>query len=366
MSHAARAAAVAVTLVQLLVLGSVHAAEPTPNEIAVARRLFSEAAALREQGRWREASERLRRAIGIKDTPGLRYHLGHCQAQLGRLVEALVEYDRADELIRSGVHAPDVERLLDPARDELRERVPLLTIELPPTVEHALLEVDATEVSSFLVGQPMPVNPGSHRVTVLAPGHHRFERKVELAEGQKLVLRVELEAASQAGGAPVVEPAAPSTSRRKAAASRTAPSGLSARTYWLLGEGGVTLASLGFGVVFTFVEASASDRMSRARGVAEAEYKAVNPGSTSTSSSSFCHSIDPDRANWQLACDALNDASGERDRAELFALAGYIGAGVGATALVGTLLFWPVEKERVALHLMPVPTGFVGGLSGRF
>src|SRR5262249_11935603 len=83
------------------------AQEPSPTEISVARRLFDEGRAAEDAGRWREAAEKFRKATSIKDTPGMRFHLARCEEEQGAFVEALVEYDRARELIDSGVRAAD-------------------------------------------------------------------------------------------------------------------------------------------------------------------------------------------------------------------------------------------------------------------
>ncbi len=54
-------------------------AEPSAADIASARRLFSEATELRRAGQWSDAAAKLREAIAIKETPGLRFHLAHCE-----------------------------------------------------------------------------------------------------------------------------------------------------------------------------------------------------------------------------------------------------------------------------------------------
>lgn len=114
---------------------AVLAAEPTPSEISVARRLFDEGKSAEENGRWREAADKFRQAAAIKDTPGIRFHLARCEEERGALVEALVEYDRARELLDGGVKAPDVERLLPEARERVRARVAHVTLRLPDGVQ---------------------------------------------------------------------------------------------------------------------------------------------------------------------------------------------------------------------------------------
>jgi tetratricopeptide (TPR) repeat protein len=96
------------------------ATEPTPSELSVARRLFDEGRAAEDAGHWREAADKFRKATAIKDTPGMRFHLAKCEEQQGAFVEALVEFDRARELIDSGMKAADVEKLLADARERVR------------------------------------------------------------------------------------------------------------------------------------------------------------------------------------------------------------------------------------------------------
>src|SRR5882672_10460121 len=117
-------------------------ADPSAADIASARRLFSEATALREAGQWSEAGAKLREAIAIKETPGLRFHLAHCEEQMGRLLAARDDYDRADALIREGAAASDVAALLEPARSALRERIPTLVVRAPSDARAVGLTID--------------------------------------------------------------------------------------------------------------------------------------------------------------------------------------------------------------------------------
>ena len=84
----------------------------TPAEIAVARRLFHEAAKLEKDKQWADAAKKLAQAVGIKETPGslpprlLRGEHGEAGAGAGH-------YDRAAEMISDGVKARDVAARLD-------------------------------------------------------------------------------------------------------------------------------------------------------------------------------------------------------------------------------------------------------------
>src|SRR5690349_9230742 len=76
-------------------LVTIARAEPSAAEIKTARQLFAEAESLRSKGDCRTAAEKLRLALQIKETPGLRFHLAHCEERLGQLVQADADYRRA-------------------------------------------------------------------------------------------------------------------------------------------------------------------------------------------------------------------------------------------------------------------------------
>src|SRR5262245_16341114 len=93
-------------------------AEPTQAQIAVARQHFDRATVAENEGRWRDAMDHLNKAIAIKETAGLRYHLGFAKENLGMLVDAMVEYQRASGLIHSGMTSEEVERFVVPKLEE--------------------------------------------------------------------------------------------------------------------------------------------------------------------------------------------------------------------------------------------------------
>jgi tetratricopeptide (TPR) repeat protein len=104
------------------------AADSAPNAVEHARRLFTEARDLEQSSRWLQAAAKLDQALGIKETPGLRFHLAYCQEQSGQLVEAFANYQRAAALLADGREAPDVARLLEPAQRSVDQRLPRVTL----------------------------------------------------------------------------------------------------------------------------------------------------------------------------------------------------------------------------------------------
>lgn len=301
---------------------------PTPSELSVARRLFDEARAAEDAARWREAADKFRRAIAIKDTPGMRFHLARCEEEQGAFVEALVEYDRARELLDSGVRAADVERLLSAARERVRAKVALLTVRLPSGVQNVSVELDGKPLSAAVLGVPMPINPGEHRVSAVAVGRTTFARELLLGTGEVLQLAVELPVAT------TVPPAASSVGAPVAAATPapreplTEDSSVPTRTIVLVGEASLFAAALGTGIVFTVARSSASDRYERANRSVLDQVGGSDPDGTACS---------PPRAG----CVQMEEARQDHERATAFAIGGFVAAGVSGAALGLTYWLWP-------------------------
>jgi hypothetical protein len=349
-----RPAILIVALLCLILAAPAGAAEPTAAEIAVARRLYAEAVQLEEAGKWAEAEKKLREAIAIKETPGLRFHVAVAQEKQGKLVEALVDYDRAHEMIERGSRAPDVEQLLGPARESVRGRIPALTVNAPPTVRDAALSIDDKQVAQTLFGQPIPLNPGRHTVRVEAPGHDAFETELTLAESEKKTLEPELAPndAPAAGGGSMD---ATTTADVGAGADEPATGGSSTKTIVLIGGAAFTVVALATGIGFTVYKGRRQEEVDQAQAVVDGDQ--ANPGKCPSSNSAT-----------QDACDALPDLIDQRDQASTFATVGFIAAGVGAVATVATYFLWNPEPERSTARfgVAPIPGGAALGVSGSF
>jgi len=157
----------------------VHA-DPTPSEVQAARELFKKAEADEDAGKWEEALDKVKRAISVKPTPGLRFHVALCEEKLGQLVAALADYTAADQLAHEQNNKDVIDAVAEPLKT-LRIRVPTLTIEVP-AAQGSQVEVDGKAIAQGLYGVAMPVEPGTHRVTARAPGKRLFSTQVTLHE----------------------------------------------------------------------------------------------------------------------------------------------------------------------------------------
>jgi len=329
------------------------APEPTPSELSVARRLFDEARAAEDAARWREAADKFRQAIAIKDTPGMRFHLARCQEEQGAFVEALVDYDRARELIDSGVRAADVEKLLADARERVRAKVALLTVRLPSGVENVSVELDGKALSGSVLGVPMPINPGVHRVSAVAVGRQPFAKELALGTGEVRQLPIELPIATTV---PQAAPA-PASISPVAAEARSRPhaddGAVSTRTIVLIGEASLFTAALGTGIVFSVAHGSANRRYEDANRELLASIGGSDPDGTACS---------PPRDG----CAQVDQAIDDRARAGTLAATGFITAGVSAAAFGLTYWLWPGGGAPAEVRASVAP-GHAGlSVSGRF
>jgi hypothetical protein len=265
------------------------AAESAPHTLEHARQLFAEARDLEQSSQWPQAVARLDQALGIKETPGLRFHLAYCQEQAGELAEALANYQRAAALLADGTEAPDVARLLEPARRSVDQRLPRVTLAVNRRVARPALEVDG-HTTRF--ARLLRLNPGSHRIVVSAPGYQTSQRDIELAERDQTTVEVRLEPAAVPQLVRLPTPARSSDEARDRM-----------RTAVLVGETTFTLALLG--VAF---------------------------GATAARSSVDRSAPDP-WSFWQVA--------------------GFSGAGVGVVATVCTYWLWPTRASKRGLRVGP-------------
>jgi hypothetical protein len=319
------------------------AAEPTLAEIAAARRLFTEARAAEDVEDWATAASKIKEAISIKETPGLRFHLAYCEEHVGMLVEALVDYERAEEAARS--KNDEVEQKVGPRKEALRKRIPTVTVLLPPDVSDTAMTIDGRPVAAALMGKPVPQNPGRHQIVVSAPGRTPYSADLTLAEADSVVVTVSLPAALATSE--VLQTASPAATGPGPGAS------WSPRTYVLASEAAVTIAALGVGVGFMLSASAAEDRRDEYRN----QLAPSTPGYPDPCWGS---------GNLPAACADLAQAASQAKDHRFVSKIGFVGAGIGAAAFAATWLLWkpPTSKQAIG----PIVTGDMAGVfvTGKF
>jgi hypothetical protein len=309
------------------------AADPLATELALARRLFSDARTAEDAKDWPTAVARLRDAISIVETPGLRFHLAYCEEQQKLLVEALVDYERAEDL-PSG-HNEEFRSQIPSRRASLLKRIPTIALLLGRDPAGANLVIDGHPLPSASFGKPIPLNPGKHVFEVSAPGFAPFKTELSLDEADALVTNVVMIPTQKVGSLATSAGARPAMARPADAHRITSP-GVQPRTYVLIGEAAVLAGALAVAIVFTLEAAAEDETASRAR--------ASLPGADASQKNSACM-MSPTAPD---ACARVGAAVNAAQTDRLIARVGFVGAGVGVAALAGTFLLWPSSHRQAA------------------
>ena len=344
-----------------LVARTAHA-DPSASEISAARHAFETAVSLENDQHWTEAALELRRAIAVKDTPGLRFHLAHCETEQGHLLQASLEYERASALLHQGANAPDVQKLLGPASDALKLRLARLSLDLPVDLHEPTASVDGKAYPSTELAQGLVLDPGRHEIRVAAVGRRNFERVLVLKEGERVALRPELAVSAPPSTAPLPSagtkasanaPDSPATERAPAPVHEGGMP--SAKVYLLIGESALTVAGLAVGIGYRVAASSATDRVNGD----QANIDRVAPNDIHA-----CTAY-PELTS---TCSDLRASIHDHDHAAAISNVGFLTAGIAAAALVTTWLVYPNTTSHGASGLQVLPVAGLGslGLVGRF
>lgn len=297
------------------------AGEPTNADLARARELFARGQQLQEQEKWQRAYDSYQRAVAIKDTPGLRYRLGYCQERLGRLVEAGVQYRRAAQLLERGADGPDVAALLPETIASLDRRTPhvLLRLEHPPS--QLQFSIDGVQLSAALLNHRVALDPGTHVVRLSAPGYRDYSRNVVLQEGDLSTLEVGLTPSPPPPPAEVAPPHG---------------GGSAGRVVVLAAE----LALAASGTALGLVQLDEMGKLETRIEDLQRGIDAADPSGTG------CSDPVPDLSD---ECARVRNTIHDYDMARNWMRAGFITAGVSATAAVVTYLVWPSDSPAVGV-----------------
>lgn len=189
-----RSLAVAVAAASMTIAPSIpRASEPTSAELVAARELFAKGVEQEEAHQWADALATFRRVAAVKLTAAVHFHLGLCLENTGRLVDALNEFNRANE--GAGTVDPDAALIVEKSKKhvaELETRTPRISVTLPTDVEEIAVTLDDAPIARTLLGSAIPVDPGAHVLRATAPRHLAFERSFEAKESTTTPIEVQL------------------------------------------------------------------------------------------------------------------------------------------------------------------------------
>jgi hypothetical protein len=236
----------------LLALPAAAAEGADANDPATA--LFREGRTLLREGRVAEGCAKLRASLELKRSPGVLLNVASCARDEGDLLAAVAGF----EAVRAEApgYPVDAERrrlwtdAAEGALRELRPRLAELELVVPsgaPLPSSWNVSVDGLPLT--LTSGRARQNPGAHHLQVVAEGRAPYLRDVQLAEGERLRVEVQLElAASTASTVPMLPPGDPSVSppltpEAPQRSSRVLPVAIA------LAGGALTIAGLTVGLV---------------------------------------------------------------------------------------------------------------------
>ena len=182
----------------------VPAVASAQDNTAFAQQRFTRGTTLYDARDFPHALEEFRASVELYGSPNTRLYLGRCLRELGRLDEAVPEFERA--MREAGDRAqldPRYAQTRDVAQVELLQvepRVGRLTLTIPGVPDGASIRVNERTVPVAALGIAIPVMPGPVTITIEAAGFEAEQRASEVAAGREVTIGVVLRARAQAGG----------------------------------------------------------------------------------------------------------------------------------------------------------------------
>ncbi len=200
----------------LAVAPSIAHAQVSDAQRAVARQLFQEGNDLQTAGKYAAALDKFQKAQDAFSAPTNLVRIAECQVSLGRLVEGAETYRTVIRTPLPVGAPPAFAQSVDQAKTELAQvdpRVPKLTVQVVPKARRGLrLQLDGQVVPAALVGEALPLDPGTHKIAVFASGYVANEQTVTIAERdtKTLTFRLSPVAGVTIAPAPPLPPSPPS------------------------------------------------------------------------------------------------------------------------------------------------------------
>jgi len=155
----------------------------TPSSAELARARFEEGVRLFRAGDFAGAVEQFRASFDARPNPAIRYNIGVCQYNLGRLVDARRELalylGQMDPALITEERRWEVEMTLA----ELDSRLALLDLRVHDA--GASVTVDGVDVGATPLAAPVPVLPGEHDLRVILDGDDLFAEHMTVVAGER-------------------------------------------------------------------------------------------------------------------------------------------------------------------------------------
>lgn len=148
---------------------------------ATAEALFQAGKTLMEQKKYSEACPKLEASYKLDPAVGTKLNLADCHEKEGKLATAWGEWGEARDQAKRENDKPRMDLAIR-RQKELDPKVPKLTVNVTGPTTGLSVYRDELQLESAMLGVPLPVDPGSHVVTLRRGKSVLREKKVDVAE----------------------------------------------------------------------------------------------------------------------------------------------------------------------------------------
>jgi tetratricopeptide (TPR) repeat protein len=198
-------------LAALLVMSAtaLPAQAQSSNQLA-AESLFREARRLLDEGKYKEACEKLAASQSLEPAAGTALNLARCYEKTGQVASAWARYREAASIAQASGQA-DRAATARKGADALEPSLPRLNIQAPEDAIERPQKItrDGEVVAREAWGVLVPVDPGSHEVEASAPGKKPWATTVAVALRESKNVIVPPLADDPAASSPADAPAPP-------------------------------------------------------------------------------------------------------------------------------------------------------------
>jgi hypothetical protein len=147
-----------------------------------AEALFQSGREALDKGNVEAACERFEESYRLEPRPGTALNLGNCRERLGQVASAWQRFREAAQTLP----ADDARSAVAKERaSALAGKVPKLVLRTPEDAEGWVVLRDGVELGSASLNLALPVDPGSHRIEVRAPGRAPWKTTADVALGEQ-------------------------------------------------------------------------------------------------------------------------------------------------------------------------------------
>lgn len=148
---------------------------------AMSESLFDEGKRLMAAGQYAQACPKLDESYRLDPATGTLLNLAACHEKEGKLATAWAEYRDAIAAARKDAR-PDRVKFATERANALESILSRVVIDVPESVRVASLDVklDGKPIGEASWGMPIPLDPGAHRVTAVAPDKAEWSFEFEI------------------------------------------------------------------------------------------------------------------------------------------------------------------------------------------